>query len=202
MYLKQRDKDILNFIEKHQSITIRICANLFFNNCKNGYYSASRRLKVLQDNGFLSRFRKNIYSEAVYYRSGTKPLNPHRIKLLEVYSRLNNLGTISTFEKEYRVPCGKKIRKNDGLIEIAIEYQGYKYEYPLIIEIDYTHDTSSSKIKELNDYGHFQNLYGVMPLILIVKKYEYQKKVFVDGVNIVYLDWNLEGIEDIFKYEE
>lgn len=201
MRINKRDKEILKFVEDHKAITIKICANLFFSNSKNNYYSASRRLKILQENGLLKRFRKDVYSEAIYYEKGS-PLSPHRIKLLELYSRLTMIGNVITFIKEYTVPCENMKRKNDGLIEIAVLDKEYEYTYPLIIEIDYTHDTSINKIKDLRDSGHFQELYDIMPIMIIVKRFEYQKKVYVNGVNIIYLNWDLEGIENIFDREE
>lgn len=198
MYLKQRDKDILNWLENVSSINDKdgvnnkIIGNIFYNDCKDPYYNSSRRLKELYRSKFLKRYRKNINDEYIYYRS--RPLSEHQIKLLEVYSKFCTLGNVTLFEREVEVVGGNKKRKNDGLIIIEIEKEGYLYEYPIIIEIDKTHDTGSDKINDLYRSSHYQNRFGIMPMMLIVKRNEFQKRIYVKDVNLVYVNWDLEGI--------
>lgn len=195
-----RDKNILNFIEEYGSINKTICGNLFFKN-KDKYYSASRRLKILYRNNFLKKYKKDIFEDIVYYRD-KKPLTPHDIKLLEVYSYLHTLGNIELFEREKVIMCGDKKRKNDGLIEIAIKQGNYEYTYPIVIEIDMTHDTTFKKIKDIYESNQYQDEYEIMPMMLIIKRNDFQKKVYHENVNIKYLPWSLEGIEDIFLDDE
>jgi len=197
----QRDKDILKFIEKYGSINKIICGNLYFSKNKDRYYSASRRLKILYRNKFLKKYKKDMYEDIIYYRD-KKPLKAHDIKLLEVYSYLHTLGNIKLFERENVVQCGNKKRKNDGLIEIAIRKGRYEYTYPLIIEIDMTHDTNFDKINDIYNSGQYQDKYDIMPMMLIVKRDDFQKKIYHDNVNIKYLPWKLNGIEDIFIDDE
>jgi len=201
MYLKENDNRILKFVEENKSITIQICANLFFRDCnkESAYISASRRLKKLYDNKFLKRFRKTINDEYVYYRDGN-PLGYHKMKLLEVCSKLSTIGEIVKFEQEFEVASGKIKRKNDGLIEIKVEQGEYINTYAVIIEIDYSHETNWAKIKDIIKSGVYQNMYGTMPTILIVKKYEHMKRLNGnDDIDIVNVNWKLDNIEDLFK---
>jgi len=201
MYLKENDKKILRFVEDNKSITIQICADLFFNKTsrRSAYISASRRLKTLHDNKFLKRFRKTINDEYVYYREGN-PLGYHKMKLLEVYSRLSTIGEITRFEKEFVVGTGKAKRKNDGLIEIKVDQGEYINTYAVVIEIDYTHETNWTKIKDIINSGDYQEMYGAMPTILIVKRYEHMKKLNSNSdVEILNINWKLEGIEQLFE---
>lgn len=201
MYLKENDNRILQFVEDNKSISIQICANLFFNNCskESAYISASRRLKTLYDNKFLKRFRKTINDEYVYYRDGS-PLGYHSMKLLEVYSKLSTIGEIVRFEKEFMVGSGKTKRKNDGLIEIKVEQGEYINTYAVIIEIDYSHETNWAKIRDIIKSGVYQKMYGTMPTILIVKRYEHMKKLNSNSdVEILNINWKLDGIEQLFE---
>lgn len=195
MYLKPRDKKILQWIEdvstikEKDGINNKIAGNLFYNDCKDPYYNASRRLKELFKEGFLKRHRKNPHEEYVYYRS-QRPLSEHQLKLLEVYAVLNTFGKVTLLEKEVMIKCKNKNRKNDGLI--VVEVNGY--EYPIIVEIDKSHDTDSVKINDIVSSNYYQGRFGIMPLFLIVKKYEFQKKYYPKEANVVYANWTLEQI--------
>ena len=68
------------------------------------------------------------------------------------------------------------------------------YEYPIIIEIDKTHDTGSDKINDIYKSSHYQKRFEIMPMMLIVKRNEFQKRIYVKDVNLVYVNWDLEGI--------
>lgn len=193
MYRKLKDNDILTFIEKHKGITIKTCANLFYSHCNNSYYMASRKLKGLYENKRLKRFRKTINDEYVYYISGT-PIKPHKTKLLEVYSRLLLNWNVELFEKEIQV----ENRKNDGLFELVIDRGDYDEIFPLIVEIDYSHDTDFKKMKDIYESGYYQERYEIMPVTLIVKRYDFQKRFSTELFNVVYVNWDLDGIESIF----
>jgi len=199
MYLKQRDKDILNFIEKWGSANATIIGNLFFSDCKDSYYNASRRLKILCQDRFLKKYRKDMYSKNIYFM-GAKPLTEHQIKLLEVYSKLSMLGNTITLEREVSVPCGSKKRKNDGVITLSREDDKYIYEYLFIVEIDLTHDTNTTKINQVAESNYYQNKYDLEPVWIIVKHNEYQKKYYTNSSNIIYVNWNLDELnENIFE---
>ncbi|GAA0768750.1 hypothetical protein GCM10008908_09460 [Clostridium subterminale] len=197
MYKKDRDNKILKFIEEHGSITINICANLFFNNANNKYDLARKRLRILYKNKYIKR-NKEVGAEVIYYLN--RPLKPHNLKLLEVYSRLCTIGNVITFEKEKMVLCPNKKRKIDGFMEIEIDDGEYINTYPVIIEIDYTHNTHIDKIKDVYNSNYFQNQYGFLPSILIVKKNEWDKKLNgYEDITIINLNWNLDNIEEVFN---
>lgn len=194
MYIKERDRNILKFIEEYGSITITICSNLFFNSYKNGYYMASRRLKAMFDNKMVKRTRENVNDEYIYYFY--KPLNAHRLKLLEVYSKINCLGRIEKFEIE-KVVEGTK-RKNDGFIEVAIDKGNYDEVFPIILEIDYTHETDSKKIKEIVESNYYQDIYGFMPIFIIVQRYEWQRRPCYESTAVNCVDWSLSSLSASF----
>lgn len=197
MYKKQRDNEILKFIETHRSITIKICANIFFSHSNNAYDLARKRLRILYKNKLIKRY-KALGQEVIYYFN--KPLKPHAIKLLEVYSELYKRGNVITFKKEMSLKCPLKQRKIDGFIEVEIEDKQYITTIPLIIEIDFTHNTHINKIKDIYNSNYFQEQYGFMPRVVIVKGNEWDKKLISNNdIEIVNIDWNLENIEEVLS---
>lgn len=195
LYRKARDNEILNFIEMYGGTNIKTIANIYYDNSNNGYILASRRLKLLYDNKFLKRNRKSINDEFIYYR-GNNPISLHKAKLLEVYSRIYRLGKINKFTINMDLPCRREI---DGFIELEIEDTEYINTYPIIIEIDNTHNTSIKKINDIYNCGYFQKQYGIFPIIVRVKRNEYDKKLYHNDINIYNLEWDLKGINDIIE---
>ena len=174
MYLTKRDREILLFIEKYKSITIKQCSKIFYTNNKYAYYQSRKRLKLLCDNKLLKRYREDMRSETIYYSD--KKLSYHDTKVIDVYAELVSKGcTIKDFKQEYIIPIntdnGKdKEYRADGLIEF--EYQGYFY--PLLIEIDYTHFTGEKKLMDIYNSGYFQNKYkdmdtDIFPTVIIAR---------------------------------
>lgn len=197
MYRKNRDNNILKFIEEHGSITINICANLFFNHVNNSYDLARKRLRILYKNKLIKRY-KAVGKEVIYYFN--KPLKPHNLKLLEVYSELYKRCNVITFEKEMSLKCPLKQRKIDGFIELEIEDDKYITTIPLIIEIDYTHNTHIDKIKDIYNSNYFQGIYGFMPRVIIIKKNEWDKKLQSNkDMEIINIDWNLNCIKEVLR---
>lgn len=195
MYRKERDNEILNFIEKYKGSNINTIANLFFSNSKNPYLNASRRLRVLYDNKIIKRSRKSLNDEYVYFIN--KPITLHKAKLLETYSRLTLIGTINLFEQEMKIPNAN--RTIDGFIELEVEDDKYINTYPIIIEIDNTHCTSHKKIKDIYNSGYFQKIYNTMPRVLIVNRNDYNIKICDKDIDILNINWNLDCIDDIIK---
>lgn len=172
MYLTKRDKNILKFIEEYKSLTIKQCSQLFFNNCKESYYQARKRLKLLADNHYLKRYRKDMRSETVYYMD--KKLSCHDLKVIDVYACLKTIGVdIKTFEREYVINCGGKEYRADGFFEF-ICCDGYFHL--LLVEIDDTHFTSLNKLLDIYNSNYFQDKYknlddNLFPNVIIIRPF-------------------------------
>lgn len=199
MILTQRDKNILRFIEEYKSITINQCSKIFFNNCKQAYYQARKRLRQLYDNKYIKRYRADMKSECIYYL--TKKLSIHHLKVLDAYAEFIKIGAnIEYFKTEYKVPTKSKYYRLDALIEVTYE----EYFYPLIIEVDYTHFTSQRKLIDIYNSKHFQDKYkelddNIFPTVLIIRPVISDNSITSDLFNIVYLDFTLDGIEQVFE---
>lgn len=196
MYITDRDKQILKFIENYGSITINQAANMFFCNYKYAYDQAKRRLRIMYQNRIVKRFKADIHAEVQYYFN--QPQKPHRAKLLDVYTNLNSIGNVTSFKKELRIECQNKIRKIDGFLELEIETDEEVAMYPILIEIDYTHNTSLNKLKEIYYSNYFQDKYDVFPTVLIIKKYSFQEKFSTDLFYCKFLNWELEELKEVF----
>lgn len=172
MYLTKRDKEILRFIDQYKSITINQASKIFFGNCKQSYQQARKRLKLLSNNKYIQRYRKDMKSECIYFLQ--EKLSIHDLKILDVYAKLLNLGAdIEYLKTKYTIPTphGKKAyREADALIEFTYK----KYFYPLLVEIDYTHFTSKKKLLDIYNSNHFQERYNqydnnIFPTVLILR---------------------------------
>lgn len=197
MYLTNRDKEILKFIESYGSLTISQCSKIFFKDCKKNYYQARRRLKMLSDNKYLLRYRHDMRSETVYYMR--KKLSLHDLKVLDIYAELIHLGaSIRSFKREYIITLENKNYRVDGFIECIKN----GYFYPILIEVDFTHFTSMKKIMDIYNSKYFQVKYkkldeDIFPSIIIVRP------VFVQMGNdlpfqLIYTDYSLANLNKIF----
>lgn len=199
MFLTNRDKEILKFIEEYGSITINQCSQIFFTHCKQNYYQARKRLKLLSDNKYLKRYRKDMRSETIYYLH--KKLSIHDLKVLDVYSYLVYSGaSIKFFKQEYIIPVEDKNYRADALIEFV-----YKdYFYTILVEVDYTHYTSQKKLLDIYTSFHFQDKYknlgeNIFPKIIIIRPVVINQYESIDGIDVLYLDFSLKNKDQVFN---
>lgn len=198
--ISKKDKLILKFIEEHKCITINQCAKTVFTGNKYAYDQARKQLQQLYKEKIIQRY-KNINNEAVYYT--TQKLGIHELEIIDVYSELIFLGAkVELFKKKYRINISeKKYREIDALIELSYD----DFFIPLIIEIDYTHYTSITKLQEIYNSNHFQEKYkdigeNIFPLIVIVRPVVLEKEVLVkDGLLIFYTDFSLDDLQKILE---
>ncbi|NEZ74234.1 hypothetical protein EXM56_02500 [Clostridium botulinum] len=198
MYLTNRDKKILKFIEEYKSITINQCSKIFFSKCKQNYYQARKRLKLLSDNKHLKRYRKDMRSETIYYLD--KKLSIHDLKVLDIYAELINKGAeIKYFKREYTIPTKNKEYRADGLIECTKD----GYFYPILIEVDYTHFTSNKKLLDIYNSNYFQDKYehldiDIFPTVLIVRPFISSSNNNLP-FNIIYSTMCINNINTLFN---
>lgn len=191
--ITKRDKKILRWIEHFGSITINQCSKVFFTNNKQGYDQARKRLKYLYNEDLLRRYRKDPKSEAIYYME--KRLKPHDLKLMDVVSEFYAQGwEIHQFDKEFTIMTGDyKKYIVDGR---AVFRKGEIY-LPVILEIDYSHMTGVAKIKDI--ISTFKNN-KYKKLFLVVRITEEKMKTKDSenpDVEIIYLPWNLDGLNKL-----
>lgn len=189
--LMERDKSVLQYLEDHNAISIDQANKIFFKN----YYSARRRLKRLEQMGTLKSYVNSITKEKVYYQK--KKLSAHDLFRMDFYAQLINCGAeILEFKKQPRFL--KDLVRPDAFIK-------FKYKnnlYFILLEVDFTHFTDSSKLQlyeKLFKENELQpQCYDLFPTLVLLKNQittSYKSKNF----EVVYLDFKLENfIEKIF----
>lgn len=198
--LSKKDKLILNYIDEHGSITINQCAKVIFTGNKYAYDQARKKLRQLYNKKAIARYRASISDEAVYYIDTR--LNIHALKLLDIYAELIAMGAkVEIIYKKYRIYTnGKKYREVDALIELYYD----DYFIPLIVEIDYSHNTSMTKLEEIYKSNHFQYKYkeldeNIFPLIVICRPVVNKSLCTENDFQVLYTDFTLQNLGRVLE---
>lgn len=105
MILQERDKQIIDFLEKfHVGKPSQLMRIILDREGKTNRFILQRRLKTLVDNGHIKRFRDNCNSEFIYtLKKDTKNTN-HYLMLVDFYLSLkDNVTKIDSFDIEKMV---------------------------------------------------------------------------------------------------
>lgn len=197
LYDKPIYKNIINHILKHDFITVKQCANIFYSNHVYGLQEAQRTLKKLSNSGLI-KVLKPKRRQYVYYID--KPTDRrHSIFLMDLYSMfIKNGFEIDYFAKEVKFG----IKNPDSILEYSSP--SLDSIVPLLIEIDVTHYTKIKTLEKLYDSNIVHNYYlkrhgiSLFPTVVIVTnklKREYSNKF-----NIVYLNYSLDEFNQYFKH--
>lgn len=192
MYIKDKDRNIIRHIEQFGFITTKQTEFIFYQNHKNAYKEACRRLKILSDNKMIRKNKCSNTSENVYTLDDGKPPSKHATLLMDFYARLINLGCeIINFKREYTWFTGKR---SDGFIEFKF---GKVECCPYIIEVDFSHGTNvDKKYMPVFESGILQDKYreeyGVemFPKICVISMNDNQK--YKGFFNVVFLNDKLD----------
>ncbi|MGG7146317.1 hypothetical protein ACQPVA_05925 [Clostridium butyricum] len=156
-----RDRKLLNFIEKYKSITISQAQYVFYG---GNYEVARRRLKQMQDNKKLKCLPNELFKSKVYFDE--RKVSDHRLGVFEFLKIIKqNDGEILKFKTE---PKFDTINiKPDAFVAFS-----YKDKvYMILLEVDLNHYTSNVKMQKYeqlyksNEIQHKYN--GYFPIILI-----------------------------------
>lgn len=196
--LTKTDKQILEFLEKYHSLTLKQISNIFF---ANKYNYAVRRMLKLQKASENFKNQIQIHSafhkktkEKVYYSDYI--LSEHDSKVFDIYSKVHELGGYVRkfqFKPEYL----------NGIIEadayMEFEYKGNLYIY--IIEIDYNHFTSPKKFR-LYEKLYKDNIlqpqcHGVFPYFIVIRDTNDDIRYNSQYFDIYYLDSTLSKFQEL-----
>lgn len=181
--LMDRDKEVLRHIEDYKAITVKQAQKIFFKN----YESARRRLKQLEDMKLIKSYDNKLTNEKVYYMEDK--LSSHDLFTMDFYAELIwNGSTVRQFKKQPRFL--NDLIRGDAFIEFIYDNSLYY----LILEVDLTHFTSSSKM-QLYEKLYKENILqeqckGVFPSIIIMKNHA-DVKYLSNNFEVVYMDFKL-----------
>lgn len=177
--LMQRDKNILIHIEKYKAATILQINKMFFNTAF-GYDHARKRLRWLEDNGYLKHYTDITTNQRVYYMD--KQLSSHDLMIMDTYANLIQNGCeILEFAKE-PLFFNNKI-KPDGFFKFKF---GGKTRI-MLLEVDLTHKSDLKRYETLYDSNELQEKYNTFPPILVVT--EFPDRYTSKRIVIKYVDY-------------
>lgn len=165
--ITDRDRDIINFIEKIGYATINHIHSMFFTEATYGYDLARKRLNRIIREGYIKKIRNTETNENIYIpqESKLKKVSIHNIKVVDYLSELTKLGCeVETVELE---PIFDTV-KPDALI--SFKFDGYRYWQ--LLEIQIRHDMVD--VKRLN---------RVLDRILDKTNNTYPKLIIIQNTN-------------------
>ena len=157
-----RDKKVLLWLEKYHAITIGQAESMFYKN----YDVARKRLKYLEECQHCQDYKDKYSNNKVYYSD--RKVSSHDLLEYDFIKYIyNHGGTLNKFIPQRRFLNGQIVC--DAYVEFI-----YKDNlYFVLLEVDYTHFTSISKIAsydKLYKSGQLQKeCYGTFPILIISK---------------------------------
>ena len=159
--ITERDKEILRWIEKFKSITIDQCSKLFFTDSKMSYDLARKRLRYLNREGLIKRYRKEPKEQVVYFMD--KILKKHDLKTMDMIVELNQFN-ITQLILQNKIQINRHGIYLNYVTDATIVIDN---EYPIIIETDYTHYTNDKKVTDLINY--LEDKHNTKYIFLIIR---------------------------------
>lgn len=165
--ITQRDREIIDFIDKIGFATIKHISNMYFTNNRYGYDSARKRLKKINETGeYIKCFKNMETNELVYvpYDSKLKRVSMHNIKVLDY---LCNLKVLGCHIKETELEPVFDTIKPDAYV--SFEFDGYLYCQ--LIEVQMRHDYVDIKRFKKDEVikSIFEKTKDICPRIIIIQ---------------------------------
>jgi hypothetical protein len=197
--ITSRDREIVNWVSIHKSITIDQCRKIFMPGCSSGYKIAQRRLNKLVENGYL-KMSKTDTNENVYYTD--KKLSYHDLLINSFYASLINCGAKNiVFAHPQKWLNGKVIS------DAFLSYDYGQYTFYNILEVCVTHKKINIEgYEELYNSGEAHQLCGnTFPRIIVMDDVEhfnlnnYHSDLLTKNeVQIIQVDYSLNNLPLIF----
>jgi hypothetical protein len=175
--LTERDREIINFIDKIGYATISNIADMYFCQNKFSYDLARKRLKKIKEfEGYIKCFNNQETNETIYvpYNSNKKKVSIHDVMVLNYACKLKLLGcNIDNIELEPRF-C-------DIIPDALIQFTFNGYRFHQIVEMQIRHN-----LIDLDRY----NKQGVVESIMSKTNETIPKLIIIQDTKINYADNN------------
>lgn len=195
--ITDRDREIINFIDKIGFSTINHIADLFFNGNNFSYDLARRRLKKIRDNG---NYLRSVYcseiNKLIYIPINSKKISVkiHDIKLVDYLIKLKKLGcNIKEFEMFPKF--------NNVIPDMFVRFEFDGYEYYQIVEIQLRHDNVDVNrlSKEENIRCILDRCDNTLPTLVIIQDTRYDYSNLDTPYDIVKINTDMSNIGKIFN---
>ena len=197
MIITDRDRLIINYIDKVKYATTKNIAELFFNTgSKNYYINAINRLKKLVSYGKIKSkaitTNKHGRPMTIYFIEGDidKSNIKHALALANLSAALvvNNVDILSLQSEVY---IGKKIRA-DAIYKV--NYNGKNRLF--VVEFDITKKFTITKYEYLYKTEEWREYFKKFPRIVSISDNKPKKS---NIINVIYVDSNLNNIENLLN---
>lgn len=201
--LRERDYNILRFIEKYGAISLKNACRIFFTGEYKSeeyrYRVTARRLQTLENKGILQSYRNSYTDEKIYYTN--KKLSPHSVFIQDFWRKLLELD-FNVLEFNTNVSLMNGQLKPDAFV--LAKYDDILVNY--FLEVDLNHYTDKSKLIRYEMFyksDELTELCGTRKPCLIItrpthgKDLRYSSKLF----DTVYTDLKYTNLER-FLFED
>ncbi|WP_283714830.1 hypothetical protein ACSXBY_09495 [Clostridium perfringens] len=201
--LRERDYNILRFIEKYNAISLKNACSIFFTGKYKDeeyrYRVAARRLQTLEEKGILQSYRNSYTDEKIYYIK--KKICPHSIFIQDFWRKLIDID-FKVIEFNTNISLMNGQIKPDAFV--LAEYEEIKVNY--FLEVDLNHYTDKSKLVRYEMFYKSEELSELCgdrkPCLIITRPthgrdLRYTSKLF----DIVYTDLKYTNLER-FLFED
>lgn len=170
--LTERDRMILQHIEAYKGITIQQAYRIFFKDKAYGLDYARKRLRILNEQGFIKYKTDRVTRKRIYYTN--KAFREHDMYIMDFYSWIVFHGG-EILEYIPNRKAGSK--SSDGYFKFKFQ----DHIYPYFLEVNLYNKADMKKYEDYFSTGEIQKeLKGKFPLIAIVDDNEniYKSKNF------------------------
>ena len=189
--LTKRDKEILNWIQEYDILTINQAKSLFFNNV---YDNARRRLRVLEQQEIINSYICKDSKQKVYFID--KKRSQHDIYVVDFIAKLITLGcSILEFKLKPHYLNG------DLIPDAFIKFSKDDDLYLVFLEVDYKHATELLKFKALyerlyrekDNHAEFLNTFP----IVVVAGFKTTIRYTSSNFYCLYTSFEFDNLKDL-----
>ncbi|WP_416188160.1 hypothetical protein [Clostridium perfringens] len=201
--LKERDYNILRFIEKYGAISLKNACSIFFTGEykieEYRYRVAARRMQTLEEKGILQSYRNSYTDEKIYYTN--KKISPHSVFIQDFWRVLLGIG-FEVLEFNTNVILMNGQLKPDALV--LAKYDDILVQY--FLEVDLNHYTDKNKLVRYEMFyksDEFQKLTEGRKPALIITRPTHSKDIRLTSklFDTVYTDLKYTNLER-FLFED
>lgn len=188
LMLQDRDKQVLDFLEKYKCATTADITKAFYKNSK----VSNRRLKLMRENGLIKSTREYVSQGYTHYIN-KKPTNlEHSLKLSSFIAELldKEIEILKSFT-EYKVG---NVRSDCLLV---LKYKD-KVKLYFVEVINYKKFDIKKYQKLISDNASWEQVFPIFPSILVVGDKEVDKNKILDIVEINSNFTNIDNLLDSF----
>ena len=201
--LKERDYNILRFIEKYGAISLKNACSIFFTGEYKSeeyrYRVAARRMQTLEEKGILQSYRNSYTDEKIYYTN--KKISPHSVFIQDFWRKLLELD-FNVLEFNTNVSLMNGQLKPDAFV--LAKYDDILVNY--FLEVDLNHYTDKSKLIRYEMFyksDELTELCGTRKPCLIITRPTHSKDIRLTSklFDTVYTDLKYTNLER-FLFED